>query len=1248
MRKRYFKVISFALILIMVMLPCMGITKAKAGGITYEAEAATLSGGAVYASDHLNYSGSGFVGGFTDSNKGNAKVQFQVQAATAGEYYLSLSYANGTGSTMTLSLLLDGTDTKQLQLPATGNWDTWSTVIETITLSQGSHTIGFFFDSYDSGNVNLDYISLEQRITTHTVPGKIEAENYIAMNGIATEVCSEGTLNVGWIHSGDWLDYQINVTQSGTYQAQYRIAGINSTTQIQFISGSAALAATDITNTGAWQSYQTVTSTTFQLSAGLQTIRLYFTGEGVNFNYFNLTCVSATPTSTPTPTPTSTPTPTPKPTSTPTSTPTPTLTPTPAVTGSPDLIVTDISWSPASPLNGDEVTFCAVIKNQGTGASPSGAIHGVAFLIDGATVAWSDNYTASIPAGSSVTVTANGGPDSNATWTGTTGTHTVTAYVDDINRMTESNESNNTLSKSITITGALAPDLILTDISWTPASPLTDDAITFSAVIKNQGTAASPAGVIHGVLFSIDGTAVAWSDNYTSSIPAGSSVTVTATGGPNGIAAWTGTTGTHTVTAMTDDINRITEADESNNSLSETITVSLPSKPDLVVTDISWTPSSPAAGDSVTFSATVKNEGTAATASGTACNISFYINGTKVSYVTGYTSSIPAGGSVTLTQNNGSWTAADGIYTVSAVADETNLISELDETNNSAGESLYIGVIEDYGATVPYDTYEAENMTISGGTIIGPDTTWCTEASEASGRKAVRLAQGQSVTLTLNAAAQGIVIRYSMPDSATGSDIYQNLSLYVNGVHNTDVSFTNRYSHQYGSYGSDGGEMQWSNTPGTNHHRYYDETRILLSQQYGAGTTIKLQWDSGDYNPNGQTYILIDFIETEAVAVQLTKPSDYVSITSYGAIANDSIDDTAAMTAAIAAVNGTTIKGVWIPAGSFDFNTGTRGTTKINLPSGVSVKGAGIWYSTLQGAYAGLMLKGGNVTLSDFTIRAEETYRSNASGIAGIEGNAYNSTITNLWIEHTKVGLWLNEGTENALISNLRVRDTWADGININGGTKNTVVEQCNFRNTGDDGMAMWSKSLNGGTGTVEGCTFRYNTIQIPNLANGIGIYGGKNNIVSNNLILDVVDNGSGIQFGTNHSPTAFTGTLTITGNKLVRCGSWHHDYSYQIGAIWAYWINNSGLAQNLTVNISSNLIDSSTYSGLFIEEPSTGATVTYTSNIITNPGTYGVYIRGSAVGSAVFNSNTVIGAVSGSFLNSSSSFTVTGTGNSW
>ncbi|SDX62129.1 CARDB domain-containing protein [Paenibacillus sp. CF384] len=917
--------------------------------------------------------------------------------------------------------------------------------------------------------------------------------------------------------------------------------------------------------------------------------------------------------------------------------------------GTPDLVVTDITWTPASPQTGNEVTFRAVIKNQGTAATSAGTIHGVLFTVDGTSVNWSDNYTSSLAAGASVTVTATGGPNSKASWTAASGTHTVRAFIDDVNRIAESNESNNTFDKSITTgAGAGTADLIVTDVSWSPASPLTGNEVTFSAVIKNQGTAATPAGTIHGVVFSINGTSVNWSDNYTSSIPAGSSVTVTATGGPNTKTTWTAVTGTQTVRAFVDDINRITESNDNNNTLDESILVSVPSKPDLVVTDVTWSPAAPAAGNAVTFSAVVKNQGTAATAAGTASNVSFYVNGTKVSSVINYTTSIAAGASVTLTQNSGSWTAVNGIHTVNAVVDETSLISELDENNNSYGKSLTIGVVQNYGATVPYDSYEAEDLTIVGGSVTGPSTTWTVAESEASGRKAVRLAQGQSVELTLSNPAQGIVVRYSMPDSATGSDISQNISVYAGTAHAADISLTTRYAHQYGQYGSDGGEMQWSNTPGINHHRYFDESRVLLGQQYAAGTKIKLQWDANDSNPSGNSYVLIDFIETEAVPAALTKPSDYVAITNYGATANDGVDDTAAMTSAIAAVNGTSIKGVWIPEGTFDFKTGTRGTTKIKLPSGVSVKGAGMWRSTLQGAYAGILLQGGNVTLSDFMIKAEETYRSNATGIAGIEGNALNSTIMNIWMEHTKVGLWLNEGTANALVSKLRVRDTWADGININGGTLNTIVEQSNFRNNGDDGMAMWSKSLNGGTGTVEGSTFRYNTVQIPNLANGIGIYGGKNNTVSNNLILDTVDNGSGIQFGTNHSPTAFTGTLTITNNKLVRSGSYHHDYGYQIGAIWGYWVNNNGLASGLTINVSSNLIDSSTYSGVFIEEPSSSAVVNYTSNTINNSGTYGVYVRGSANGSAAFNANTVNVAPSGKFKNDSASFTATGSGNNW
>jgi len=125
--------------------------------------------------------------------------------------------------------------------------------------------------------------------------------------------------------------------------------------------------------------------------------------------------------------------------------------------GQPDLVVTDVSWSPANPAAGNAVTFSATIMNQGTAATPSGVIHGVLFSVDGTPVSWSDNSTASLAPGASRTVTANGGPSGSSTWTATTGTHTILANVDDVNRIAESNEGNNTRSESITVGGGTAP-----------------------------------------------------------------------------------------------------------------------------------------------------------------------------------------------------------------------------------------------------------------------------------------------------------------------------------------------------------------------------------------------------------------------------------------------------------------------------------------------------------------------------------------------------------------------------------------------------------------------------------------------------------------------------------------------------------------------------------------------------------------------------------------------------------------------
>jgi len=119
-----------------------------------------------------------------------------------------------------------------------------------------------------------------------------------------------------------------------------------------------------------------------------------------------------------------------------------------------------------------------------------------------------------------------------------------------------------------------ASDLVVTGLSSSPTSPTAGDAVTFSGVVKNQGTAATPAGTVVGLAFSIDGTLVSWSDTSATALAAGASRTLTANGGPNGTATWAATGGTHSLTAVVDDVNRITESDETNNaSATTTVTV---------------------------------------------------------------------------------------------------------------------------------------------------------------------------------------------------------------------------------------------------------------------------------------------------------------------------------------------------------------------------------------------------------------------------------------------------------------------------------------------------------------------------------------------------------------------------------------------------------------------------------------------------------------------------------------------------
>lgn len=129
-------------------------------------------------------------------------------------------------------------------------------------------------------------------VITSNIPGIVESENYGAMNGIKKEDTQDagGGQNIGYINTGDWLDYNVNVAQAGAYKVEYRVASAAGSAGFELRSGSTVLDSHGVANTGGSQTWQTMTDY-ISLNAGTQVIRLYAVGSSFNINWIQFTKV---------------------------------------------------------------------------------------------------------------------------------------------------------------------------------------------------------------------------------------------------------------------------------------------------------------------------------------------------------------------------------------------------------------------------------------------------------------------------------------------------------------------------------------------------------------------------------------------------------------------------------------------------------------------------------------------------------------------------------------------------------------------------------------------------------------------------------------------------------------------------------------------------------------------------------------------------------------------------------------------
>ncbi|MFG1704451.1 glycosyl hydrolase family 28-related protein [Nonomuraea sp. M3C6] len=486
------------------------------------------------------------------------------------------------------------------------------------------------------------------------------------------------------------------------------------------------------------------------------------------------------------------------------------------------------------------------------------------------------------------------------------------------------------------------------------------------------------------------------------------------------------------------------------------------------------------------------------------------------------------------------------------------------------------------GAAVDFAEQEAENA-VTDGTVIGPDRTAYTLPAEASGRKAVRLAPGQHVEFTLPSAANAITVRYSIPDAPGGGGITAPLDVTVNGKGRTTMTLTSQYAWLYNQYPfsndpaagllhPDWWITECSCVPGAttpppsiakpfrpNH--FYDEQRLLLGKKYRAGDRVRLTVPA----KSNAAWTVIDLLDSQLVGpprVEIVA----ANVLAFGADPSGRHDSAGAFDKAIAFARKKRLK-VYVPPGTYQVN-------RHIIVDDVTIAGAGSWYTIIKGREVALgtpapdgsvhtgvgfygkdAAAGGsrNVHLSGFAIEGDVRERIDTDQVNGVGGALSDSTIDGLHLRHTKVGMWFDGPMTNLRITNNVIVDQIADAINFHTGVTDSVVSNNFLRNSGDDALAMWSeKTANTGN------TFDHNTVQTPVLANGIAVYGGRDNTISNNLVADPIREGSAIQVGSRFGAEPFTGGLHITDNTTVRSGTYELNWNIGLGAIWFYALEKS------------------------------------------------------------------------------------------
>lgn len=352
------------------------------------------------------------------------------------------------------------------------------------------------------------------------------------------------------------------------------------------------------------------------------------------------------------------------------------------------ILPSNVGFTPAEPTDSEEVTFHAIVLNNGAVDAHHVLVQFIDMTTGVATPIGGEQFIELIPVGGSGLIQAT------LPLAGETKDRKIQVQVDSNNLIPESNERDNTTTKTLPVTASPLPNLVVMaeTVGFAPIRPQQGEVVTVTAVVLNNG-AADAQGVVVQFADLTTGRPLPIGDQQTiARIPAGSSGMVQVTFDTSALAA-TPANGPseRKIRVVVDPNNFIRELDEIDNKDTATLTIAPATAPNLVVQpeNIGFAPPIPRTGEPVSVTVTILNAGPIDAAS-VLVQFVDVTDGAMIPIGAKQTiTAIPAGGSA-IAQTTYNTSDKEGARKLQVLVDPHSMIPESAENDNSAIQTLNV------------------------------------------------------------------------------------------------------------------------------------------------------------------------------------------------------------------------------------------------------------------------------------------------------------------------------------------------------------------------------------------------------------------------------------------------------------------------------------------------------------------------------------------------------------------------------